>query len=78
MKTHKYVIKTQKYRSSLRQLIRKLRIVFTNENDRKKLKVLVAFLRNQEIGGQQGLFPHSFYLKIFRSKLRESHLAKKK
>ena len=44
-------MKTYEYKSSLRNLIRKLRIYFTNENIRKKLKVLVAFLSNQKIGG---------------------------
>ena len=43
-----YAIKTYEYRSSLRKLIRKLRLFFTNENVRKKkLKVLVAFLSDQ-------------------------------
>ena len=50
-----------KYRSSLRKLIRKLRIFFTNENVCKKSKALVAFLSNQKIGGQLGLLPHSFF-----------------
>ena len=61
--------KTYEYRSALRKLIRKLRILFTNENVRKKVKVLVAFLSNQKIGGQLGLLPRSFFLKIFRLKL---------
>ena len=43
-----YVIKTYDNRSSLRKLIRKLRIFFTNGNVRGKLKVLVAFLSNQK------------------------------
>ena len=64
-----YAIKTYEYRSSLRKLIRKLRIFFTNENVRKKLKVIVAFLSNQKIGGQLGFLPRSFFLKIFRLKL---------
>ena len=46
-----YVIKTCEYRSLLRKLIRKLRVLFTNKNVCKKLKVLVAFLSNQKIGG---------------------------
>ena len=41
--------KTYEHRSLLRKLIRKLRISFTNENVRKKLKVVVAFLSNQNI-----------------------------
>ena len=45
-----YVIKEYEYRSSLRKLIRMLRI-FTTKNVRKKLKVLVDFLNNQKIGG---------------------------
>ena len=52
--------KTYEYRSSLRRLIRKLRIFFTNENVRKKLKVLVPFLSNQKAGGQLGLLSRSF------------------
>ena len=51
---------------------------FININVRKKLKVLVAFLSNQKIEGQLSLLPHSFFLKIVRSKLRKSHLAKQK
>ena len=46
-----YAIKTYEYRSLLRKLIRKLRIFFTNENVCKKLKVLVAFLSSQKLGG---------------------------
>ena len=46
-----HAIKTYEYRSSLRKLIRKLRIFFTNENVCKKLKVLVAFLSNQKLEG---------------------------
>ena len=65
-------------KSSLRKLIYKLRISFKNKKIRKKLKVLVAFLINKKIGGQQGFLPHSFFLEIIRSKLWESHLAKKK
>ena len=71
-----YVTKTWEYKSSLRKLICKLRISFTNKNIRKKLKVLVAFLTNQKIGGQLGFLPR-FFLKIIPSKLWESHLAKK-
>ena len=73
-----YVIKTWEYKSSLRKLIYKLRKSFTNKKIRKKLKVLVAFLINQKIGGQLGFVPRSFFLKIIRSKLWESHWAKKK
>ena len=40
----------------------------------KKLKVLVAFLSNQKIGGRLGFLPLSFFLKIFWLKLWESHL----
>ena len=61
-----YIIKTGEYRSSLWKLICKLRISFTNKNIHKKLKVLVAFLSNQKIGGQLGLLPRSFFLKIIR------------
>ena len=71
-----YVIKIHKHRSTLRKLIRKLRIFSTNKNVHIKLKVLVAFLSNQKIGRQLGLLPHPFFLKIFRSKLRENYLAK--
>ena len=39
-----YMIKIYEYRSSLRKLICKLRIFFTNKNVREKLKILVAFL----------------------------------
>jgi len=53
-----YVIKTYEYRSSLRKLILKLRIFLLIKTlkikkfkKRKKLKVLVAFLNNQKIGG---------------------------
>ena len=61
-----YAIKTYEYRSSLRKLIRKLLIIFTNENGCKKLKVLVAFLSNQKIGGQlaSSLAPFSQNLPI--------------
>ena len=61
-----YAIKTYEYRSLLRKLIRKLRIFFTNENVCKKLKVLVAFLSSQKLGGQLGLLLRFFFLKIFR------------
>ena len=44
----------------------------------KKIKSFVAFLSNQKIAGQLGFLPLSFFLKIFRLKLWESHLAKKK
>ena len=44
-----HVVKTYKYRISLRKLIRKLRIFFNNENVRKKLEVLAAFLSNQKL-----------------------------
>ena len=72
-----YAIQTYESRSSLRKLIRKLRIFFTYENVRKKLKVIVAFLSNQKIGGQLGLLPRTFFLKIFRLKLWKSHLPSK-
>ena len=45
-----YAIKTYGYRSSLRKLIRKLRIFFTYENVRKKFNVN-AFLSNQKLEG---------------------------
>ena len=64
-----YAMKTYEYRSSLRKVIRKLRIFFTNEKVCKKLNVLVAFLNNQKFGGQLGLLPCSFFLKIFQLKL---------
>ena len=52
-------------KSSLRKLIYKLRISFTNKMIRKKrfLKVLVAFLINQKTGGQIG------FLYLSRSRL---------
>ena len=56
-----YAIKTYEYRSSLRKLIRKLRIFLTYENVRKSLKVIVAFISNQKIGGQLGLLPRCFF-----------------
>ena len=56
-----YVIKTREYRSSLRKLICKLCVSFTNKNIRKQLKVLAAFLSNQKTGGQLGLLPRSFF-----------------
>ena len=37
-------------------------ISFINEKIRKKLKVLVAFLINQKIGGQLGFLPRCFFL----------------
>ena len=70
--------KNMRIKNSLRKLIYKLRISFTNKKIRKKLKALVAFLINQNIGGQLGFLPAFFFLKIIRSKLWESHLAKKK
>ena len=57
-------LKRTEYRSSLSKLTRKLRIYFTNKNVRKKLKVLVAFLSNQNMGEQLGLLPCSFFLKV--------------
>ena len=62
-----YVIKIWEYKSSLRKLIYKLRKSFTNKNIRKELKVLVAFLINQKIGGQIGFLPRSFFLKTIPS-----------
>ena len=57
-------------KNSLRKLIYKLRISFTNKKIRKKLKILVAFLINQKIGGQLGFLPRSFFsnqsIKIMR------------
>ena len=41
--------------------IHKLRTSFTNENFRKKLKVLAAFLSTQKVGGQLGLPLLSFF-----------------
>ena len=73
-----YEIKTWEYKSSLRKLIYKLCKSFTNKNIRKKLKVLVAFFSNQKIGGYLGFLSRFFFLNIIRSKLWESHLAKKK
>ena len=64
-------MKTYEYRSSLRKLIRKLRISFTNENVRKKLKVLVALLSSQKIGGKLGLLPTSFFSKWFYQNYEE-------
>ena len=49
-----------------------LRISFINKNIRKKLKVLVAFLSGQIIGGQLGLLPHSIFLKS-RSKVDQNN-----
>ena len=43
-----------------------LRISLTNENVCKKLKVVVAFLSNQKIGGQLGLLLRFFFFKISR------------
>ena len=40
-------------------------ISFTNENIRKKLKVLVALLSTQKIGGQLGPLPPHFFSKSF-------------
>ena len=37
--------------------------IFTYENVRKKLEVIVAFLSNQKIGGQLGLLSRSFVSK---------------
>ena len=54
-------MKIYEHRSSLRKLIRKLRIFYTNKSVRRKLKVLVAFLSNQKIGGQLSLLPHLFF-----------------
>jgi len=71
-------LKRTEYRSSLSKLTRKLRIYFTNKNVRKKLKVLVAFLSNQNMGEQLGLLPCSFFLKVIWSKLWENHLTNKK
>ena len=52
-------------KSSLRKLIYELRLSYTNKKIRKKLKVLVAFLINQKIGGQLGFLPCSFFSKSF-------------
>ena len=65
-----YVTKTYKYKSSLRKLILKLRISFTNKNVCKKLNVRVAFLSNQKPGGGGlGLLHRSFFPEIILSKL---------
>ena len=67
MKPLMYVIKTYEYKSSLRKLTRKLSISFTNKNVRKKLKVLVVFLSNQNIGGRATRSPSPllFFSKSF-------------
>ena len=57
--------KTYEYRSSLRKLIRGLRISFTNENVGKKLKILVAFLSNQKSEGNWASSPAPFFSKSF-------------
>ena len=57
--------KNMRIKNSLRKLIYKLRISFTNKKIRKKLKVLVAFLINQKIGGQLGFLPAIFFSKSF-------------
>ena len=46
-----YVIKTYEHRSSLRKLIRKLRIFLLIKAFVENLKFPVAFLNNQIIGG---------------------------
>ena len=43
--------KNMRIKNSLRKLVYKLCISFTNKKIRKKLKVLVAFFINQKIGG---------------------------
>ena len=53
-------MKIYEYRSSLRKLICKLCIFFTNKNVRSKLKILVAFLSNRRIEGQLDLVSHPF------------------
>ena len=72
-----YIIKTYEYSSSLNKLIRKLRISSTNKNVLKKLKVLVAFLSNQRLEGNQASSFAPFFLKIIRSELWENLLANK-
>ena len=57
--------KNMRIKNSLRKLVYKLRISFTNKKIRKKLKVLVAFFINQKIGGQLGFLPRSFFSKSF-------------
>ena len=43
--------KNMRIKNSLRKLVYKLRISFTNKKIRKKLKVLVAFFINQKLEG---------------------------
>ena len=57
--------KNMRIKNSLRKLIYKLRISFTNKKIRKKIKVLVPFLINQKIGGQLGFLAALFFSKSF-------------
>ena len=64
-----YAIKTYEYISSLRKLIRKLRLFFTHQNVRKKIiKSSSCLLSNQKIGGR---LPLSFFLKILIKTMRK-------
>ena len=57
--------KNMRIKNSVRKLVYKLCISFTNKKIRKKFKVLVAFFVNQKIGGQLGFLPPSFFSKLF-------------
>ena len=59
-------------------LIYKLRISFTNKNIRKILKVLVAFLSNQKIGGHLVSSPAPFFSKSFDQNYKKAIQPKKK
>ena len=53
-------------------------ISFTNKKIRKKLKVLVAFLINQKIGGQLGFLPCSFFYQNDSFKIMRKPFSQKK
>ena len=57
--------KNMRIKNSLRKLVYKLRVSFTNKKIRKKLKVLVPSFINQKIEGQLGFLPRSFFPKSF-------------
>ena len=65
-------------KNSLRKLVYKLRISFTNKKIRKKLKDLVAFFINQKIGGQLGFLPCSFFSQNHSIKIMRKPFSKKK
>ena len=54
-------MKMQKYRNSLRKLIRKVRMFITNRKVRKEIENQVAFLSNRKLEGNLASSPTFFF-----------------